>query len=308
MSMQSVVRFFSAVAICGLTLETVGCSTSSGLPPDTDVEAGMSSAPLDSGQRDTAYPGVADSGRESREPRQDSSTPTDAAKEVAPLACPPADTKGFTPPAYVPAVGHKGLCTTDAITAFVTACGRTPDCQEPECPPAASDAGAACADWKEKNVEGAVDGGAGTACGNCIFAPGDNGAVWVDPAGVANANYAACIQLTDTVHGTVCATAYNADNACYTAACEACATPNADAGQLGVTDLVQCWSAADCEATDTQENSACAIDFVLDGGAFFTCSPASGGPEDWTLIATLICGGSAQDGGGATDSSDAHGD
>jgi hypothetical protein len=301
--MHSMVRFVSAAAMCGLTLHTMGCSTSSGLPPDTD--GGTSSVPVDSGQR--AHHPVADAGCDSGEPRRDSSAPADAAKGDAPLACPPADRKRFKPPAYVPAVAHQGLCTTDAITAFVSACGKTPDCHEPECPPAASDAGTSCADWKEKNVASAVDGGVGTACGNCIFAAGDNGAVWVDPAGVANANYAACIQLTDSVHGTACATAYNADNACYAAACEACATPNRDAGQPGVTDLVQCWSAADCEATDTQESSACSTDFVLDGGAFFTCSPASGGAEDWTLVATLICGGPAGDDGGAADASDAHG-
>src|SRR5580658_9518736 len=96
------------------------------------------------------------------------------------LACPPDSTSSYTTAAYVAAMAHQGQCTADAITAFITACGDM-------------GTGTTCAAWQAANVAGATadGGGVGNACGNCIFAPMNNGATWTDPEGNFLPNYAA---------------------------------------------------------------------------------------------------------------------
>jgi hypothetical protein len=281
--MQGMMKFFLAVTLMVATL-AMGCSDSMGTS-----SYGQGSAPPegnDSGGRLGARPGIIDGGQlpgDATAPGPDAGADTaDAAPEAMPLACPPRSTTTFTPPAYVPAVAHQGVCTVDAVAAFVSACADT------------NDAAAPCDAWRKMNVAGALDGGAGTACGNCIFAPGNNGAVWVDPAGFVFPNYGACMQLTDSTNGTLCATAYNNYNACNGVACGYCPTPSAPSGVPDVNDLAACQSAAlvgGCNSFDAKLN-ACAPDFQLDGGAFFVCSP-TGGSEDWSYIATLICGGAS---------------
>jgi hypothetical protein len=203
---------------------------------------------------------------------------------AAPLACPPASTANYQPPTYAVATGHQGLCTTEGIAAFVA------ECADP------SDSGTSCANWQNTNVAG--DGGSGTACGNCIFAPENNGAVWVDPGGLISPNYAGCIQLIDALNGTACAMAYNNYGACNGVACDYCPNPNAPSDVTGVNDLEACTSAAllgGCNTFNAQLD-ACNSDFE-DGGALFTCSPSAGQAQDWTYIATQICGGTSAEAG-----------
>ncbi len=227
-----------------------------------------------------ADPSVGDSGRfqrDSASPAGDAtSSGEDGGDEVPAIACPPMSTASYEPPAYVPAMAHQGACAPQAIAEFVAACAN------------ASDGGRSCVDWQNVNV--AADGGAGTACGNCIFAPANNGAVWVDPGGRINPNYSGCIQITDPVNGTACATAQENLNSCIGVACDYC--PPSIAPPDSVDNFTGCVSAAasaDCNRFDLALD-ACASDYQLDGGANFTCSPSSGGTEDWTYIATLICG------------------
>lgn len=195
------------------------------------------------------------------------------------LTCPPQSTSGFTTGAYVAATAHQGACNTSQINAFITACG---------------DNGTAtsCDAWQTANVAGDNGGGgAGTNCGNCIFAPQNNGATWTDPDGFFEPNYGACIQLTDTTHGTACATALENASGCEGVACDnAC-----PANDSNPADFEACINAADngsCHTYATNEDSACATDFA-DGGAVSTCSPGAASNTlnpDFQYITTLICG------------------
>jgi hypothetical protein len=195
------------------------------------------------------------------------------------LTCPPDSTSSYTAPTYVPAVEHQNVCSTSAISAFVSACGDNGTLTS-------------CNTWLAANVQGgqADGGGAGNACGNCVFAPMNNGGAWVDPDGIFSPDYAGCVQLTDATHGTACAGALNDVFGCDGVACDNACPANGTAA-----DFDACVSAANsgsCSSYSSSEASSCATD-AADGGALGTCSPgaASGTLDpDFTYIVTLICG------------------
>jgi hypothetical protein len=231
---------------------------------------------------------VSDAGAISRDggnPSGDLTSPAaDAGAAPRPIACPPAPTYYVTPP-YVPAVEHQGLCTAGEISAFVSA---------------AVSPGLSYPAWADANEAGFEEGGMGTPCGNCLFAPPkeDNGGVWVDPYGFFYPNYAGCVQILDPEHGPACAAANNVLTSCELVACDYC--PG-----LGENDLTDCLDAADatsCASFLKTFNAACAADAEL-GGPIDTCTPDNGGPGDYVYVATLICGGAPSDGGpdGASD-------
>jgi hypothetical protein len=215
----------------------------------------------------------------------------DAGKAPPFLACPPAPTAPYDASTYVPAVGHQGVCTTADIAAFVAACARS---SKPTLGALLS-----CNRWVVENVNLAslgvsgVDGGSGTACGNCIIAPMNNGAARTDPVGVGQPNYAGCIQLTDPIHGLACAAVWESATACEEEACAYC-TDNGT-----VEDEKACIHVADqtlCQSLVATKNAACADDLV-EGGVIDKCSPDDGGAQDNVYITTLICGGAIADAG-----------
>jgi hypothetical protein len=179
-------------------------------------------------------------------------------------------TSKFTPVTYVPAVANQGVCDTATIAAFVAACG---------------DKGSQtkCDTWQTTNVLG--DAGAGTACGNCIFAPMNNGGTWTDPEGYFGPNYGGCIQLTDPTNGPACASALDNADGCVGVACDSCSSGDIDACRDAA-------AKASCSSYASTEQTACKKDDG-DGGAFTTCSPGAGTSldPDFTYIAGLICGG-----------------
>jgi hypothetical protein len=180
---------------------------------------------------------------------------------------------GYTAMTYVAATANQGLCSATDISAFTAACGD-------------SGSETACNTWQTANVK--QEGGAGTACGNCIFAPMNNGGVWTDPEGYFEPNYGGCIQLTDATHGAACAAAFDAVSGCEGVACDACSG----------TDYSSCQSNVDgmgggCSSFASTASSACMTD-TADGGALSTCSPGAASmtqDPDFTYIIGLICGG-----------------
>ncbi len=242
------------------------CTTSGGdggsPPPDGGVHAeGGTDAASDAPMSMNDAPGTPDAGGD------------------ASLVCPPQSTASYTPAAYTAAVPNQNLCTTTDITAFVGACG---DSATPT----------SCNDWITSNVAGVADGGAGTACGNCIVAPMNNGALWVDSLGGLSPNYGACVQLLDPSQGTACAGAYDDLAGCYGVACDTACPAN---DPTLTADIGACFTAAkmgSCMSYATAEKSACATD-LADGGAVSTCSPGAATNQidpDLTYIANLICG------------------
>ena len=195
--------------------------------------------------------------------------------------CP--DNTAFTPQAWTAPVVHAGACATADISAFLTACIATAATQ------------ATCDAWFNSNV--ATDAAAGTACGNCIFEPNNNGATWSDQFGYFSPNYGACIQLTDPTHGAACGPAYAGILDCEGYECDSCAD--------GATyqTCAQSVDGAICSQYVTTLQSACATD-LADGGAGQVCFPSAGGSTnepDFQYIINLMCGGG--DGGGTpTDS------
>ena len=179
----------------------------------------------------------------------------------------PASASKYKPAPYVPAKAHQGLCTPAEIAAFLKACGD-------------NSTAVACNAWSASNLSG-PDGG--SACGNCIAAPGNNGGVWSDQ-GSTYPNYAACIQLTDSIHGPACSAAYDAVLGCETSVCVSCA-PGAVSGCVASAEI------GDCSGYTRTEASACAQD-AADAGALETCAPGTspGVDADLTHIITLICG------------------
>ncbi len=262
----------SATLVVATIIAAVGCSSSStAAAPDAGHD---SAAAGDSGSS-------ADTGAAAHDSAASDAPSGDAA------ACPPASTAGYTPQPYVAAVGHQGVCSTGQIADFITAC-------------VTSTTQAPCTDWQNTNVPS--EAGAGTPCGNCILAPNNNGGLWLDSLGNGEPNYAACIQLSDPVHGAACAAAYDDFSGCQAVACDAycygtagptCATNTACEGCLSGVGMGSCMSYY------TAAHTACASDGA-DGGPFDTCSPGAAlnsQTPDFSYIITLICGGSAPDGG-----------
>jgi hypothetical protein len=183
-------------------------------------------------------------------------------------------TSGYTAMTYVAATASQGLCSATDISAFTAACGD-------------SGTSTTCGAWQTANVQ--QEGGAGTPCGNCIFAPMNNGGTWTDPEGFFEPNYGACIQLTDATNGAACAAAFNAISGCEAVGCDSCSSES---------DYESCESSVDgtggsCASFASTATTACKTD-LADGGALGTCSPgaASGTLNpDFTYIIGLICGG-----------------
>jgi hypothetical protein len=246
---------------------------------------------MDGGESDTGSGSMDGGGGGDSTTGGDSSIGADSAGGMdSGLACPPNSTSTYKTSTYVPAVAHQGLCTAQAISDFVTACGD-------------QGTNATCSAWQAANVAGASadGGGAGNACGNCIFAPQNNGATWVDPEAEFLPNFGACIQLSDPTHGTACATAYDNAGGCEAVACDnACPTTDTNPA-----DFQACVVAADmgsCNTYASSEETACSSDFT-DGGVADMCNPgAATGTMNpaYTLIAGLVCGEASD--GGTTDS------
>jgi len=178
----------------------------------------------------------------------------------------------------VAAVGHQGVCTQGQIAAFVAACGDNGSMSS-------------CNAWQTQNV--ASEAGAGDPCGNCILAPMNNGAVWSDPEGFINPNYAGCIQLLDATDGAACGAAFDDESGCESVACDACGS---DSAFLACVDMAD---AGSCSSYVTSASAACLSDHA-DGGVLDECSPGAASntqDPDFTLIANLICGSGITDGG-----------
>lgn len=178
---------------------------------------------------------------------------------------------------YVPAVANQGLCSMTDIQGFITACVTTP---------------AGCGAWIQANLAGgaADGGGAGTACGNCIFTMQNNGGCWLDPNNYFGPNYAGCFQITDPTNGAGCAAAWNNLNGCEGLYC--------DAYQTSATNYQCCTTAVtgtggQCNAEATAFQTKCAAD-LGDGGAALSCFPGTGATAqqtDLSYIINMICGG-----------------
>jgi hypothetical protein len=182
-------------------------------------------------------------------------------------SCPDQTTFAAQPFASV-GTGHKGVCKTADITAFVTACGD-------------NGTQTTCTAWQNTNI-----GDAGTACGNCILDPTNAGATWSDQFGFFSPNYGGCIEVTDATNGKACAQAYDAQVDCEGFECDSCA--DAPTYKTCATTV----DGAICKQYATSAASSCASD-VADGGALTTCSPGAASQKldpDFTYIATLICG------------------
>jgi hypothetical protein len=183
------------------------------------------------------------------------------------------------------------VCSPSDISAFITACGD-------------NGGDPMCSTWLSANVAG--EGGAGTACGNCIAAPAkNNGAVFVDVLRGANGglnydalmpNYAACIQLLDPTNGPACAAAMDTYSMCDNLACDPCYNMSQFEGMA-----CDSTTPSGCVSYSNTQTTACMTD-MADGGAQDTCSPgqASGASDpDYQFILTLICG--SADAGTITD-------
>jgi hypothetical protein len=193
---------------------------------------------------------------------------------------------------YVPAKAHQGVCDVNAIADFLSACVTV----------SASMFDAQCGAWQTANLPS--DAGAGTPCGNCILPQNsdDNGGVWIDPLGNFWPNYGACIQLTDPVHGSACAAAYDNASGCQDVACEISCNQGSAActTTAGCNACAEASNAGGCKTYAAAAQTACATD-IADGGPFDTCSPGSAiGSQtpDFSYIITLICGGPAAVDGG----------
>jgi len=198
-------------------------------------------------------------------------------------SCGPASTAGFKPPAYVPSVAHQGACTSAEIADFVSAC-------------ITSTSGAPCEAWQLMNLG---DGGA-TPCGDCIFAPDDNGGVWVDPGGGFFPNVAGCMQLEDPTNGPACAAAYNIISACNGVACDSRCLGKGVCSELAeCNDCITASNEGSCNAYAISVGKDCAADYA-DGGALDLCSPGWAMGEQaptYSLVIGLICGSAPADAG-----------
>ena len=246
------------VAVGGVSLAGAGCGESTGTPgggPDAGAH------PLDAGRPERPSTG-------------DLTSPAnDAGAAPTPLACPPSPTR-FVPTAYVPAVAHQGVCSAADIANFVTAC---------------VDPGVECPTWSETNHAGFLEGGTGTPCGRCLFAPENNGGLWIDPENLFDPNYAGCIQLLDPTFGPACAVAFEDVLGCQALACEYC--PNFSSDDFS--DCVALTAKEGCASYLAKANAAC----NSASGAFETCTSGTGGSAPFVRIATLICGAGPADGG-----------
>jgi hypothetical protein len=188
----------------------------------------------------------------------------------------PASVATYKPIPYTATVATAGVCAAADITAFETACGD-------------SFSMTACNAWFTANVAGAVDGGAGTACGNCMIPMDDNGPVYIDPAGYIGPNYGACIQLTDPTNGPTCAPLYQAAVGCNDVGCDACTSDATYESCLSTLDK----TGGGCASYITAATSPCMTDLGDGGVAATMCSPGAATMKvdpNYTFIINLVCG------------------
>ena len=202
----------------------------------------------------------------------------DAGAPLAANAGPPACTSPTafaqartTPPAIR---AYQGVCSASSIQAYIAACG-------------SMGSATACTNWQQANRPGEEDGGAGTACGQCMF-PALNGA-GMDPgtgatirsSGGFSYNIGACIAVEDpTSGGSACEVADENLSSCETFACQTCTG----------TDLTLCEDYAEsgdgvCGTETAAANSLC-IDAAY--SAYLLCNP--GGDSTIAFITNAICG------------------
>jgi hypothetical protein len=271
--MTTAIVLISATSILtglGCSSSTTGSTTpgsDSGLPANED--SGATTGPV----ADGSTPG-ADSGSE---------TPTDSGTASGEDSAPPAPACYVAPTGYTaltssPTPSKKlGSCTSTDISAFITAC-------------ISSTTPTPCNDWQNANLAGAVDGGAGTACGNCIFPadsmgdPTNAGPTYILPSSnTFGVNYAACIQVLDPTNGPACALAIDNWDDCTDYACGSCTSPST---------YTTCQSYVDgagmgCNTPYTS-TSVCSTDDA-DGGPINTCQTGVT-TTDFTNIINLFCG------------------
>jgi hypothetical protein len=188
----------------------------------------------------------------------------------------PASVKAYSPMTYTATTVTAGVCAAADITAFETACGD-------------SFSMTACDAWFAANVAGVMDGGAGTACGNCMVPAADNGPVYIDPAGYIGPNYTACIQLTDPTNGPTCAPLYQAAVGCNDVGCDACTTDADYTKCLGIVD----GTSGGCASYISAATSPCMTDLGDGGVASTMCSPGAATMKvdpNYTFIINLVCG------------------
>jgi hypothetical protein len=200
-------------------------------------------------------------------------------------------TSGYTALTAAPTPAqHANACASTDISAFIAAC---------------ITASTGCDAWFTNNVMGdaADGGGAGTACGNCIFPvdssgnPLNTGGTFSTVVGTgANAtllfgpNYSGCIQLKDTTHGAACALAMDNLNNCEEVACAFDGTTQCSDANFTTCANFVTGTGQGCNAA-ASSTSACATDDA-DGGAAQICSPSGGSSQstDFTYVINLFCG------------------
>jgi hypothetical protein len=265
MSLRRIVGFVAFGSAFSVALYVIGCGSSGGA--GTGGSSGSSGTTGSSGTKGTGSAGTKGTGSKGTGAAGTSgSGPEDAGN------C-PASVAAYTPMTFTAATAHQGECSPTDVSAFTTACGDM-------------GSNSACEAWFTANVKG--DGGAGTACGNCIAAPDNNGGAWLDPFGVPYPNYGACIALQDPTNGPTCAGAFNAFQGCLGFACDLCMS-TAEGNACVTTEE---GTGGGCASYLSTGQTDCKSDFA-DGGAFNTCSPGAASMTenpDYTYIITLICG------------------
>jgi hypothetical protein len=262
-----------ALAALALSLPFIpaalGCSSSSS-PASTGDDTGMDSG---TGNHDSGTGTDTGTGNHDGGETFDSATGHDTGTTMdANASTCPADTSGFTGTPYATVTATPGVCGSDEIQAFVTACGD-------------NQTQTSCMDWLS-----ATDGGASDACGTCIEGSSSNtsnGAIYFDVGGGLEPNYGACIQLTDTTHGAACGAAVNNVIDCVATACDMCA----DQTSYDTCTTTEYSSSGSCASYGSTESTACAND-TGDAGAIATCQPGGGTSQDpdYTYIINLVCG------------------
>jgi hypothetical protein len=194
------------------------------------------------------------------------------------LACPPDPLPYEAGPDAPATVGHQRLCSQGQIEAFIAACLEAPLTATP-----------GCEAWVSSNTQ--LDGGTGTACGDCLFAPKgeNNGAVWVDPLGYFLPNFGACIEIMDPVSGRACGQALMSTLGCQNLACEYC--PDTD---NEYNDCINAVNSTSCASYLGATDSIC----PNAANAFQACTKLGTADQNFQNIATLVCGDSE---GGGTD-------
>jgi hypothetical protein len=199
----------------------------------------------------------------------------------------------YTATTWTNVVAHQGVCQATDISAFEEACGDNAT-------------QTTCDAWLTANLAG-VDGGGGTACGNCILpanALGTGGASFVTFDSMMNGyfepNYPACIQILDPTSGSACAGAYYNLFSCVGLECNDCTGTAGDGTSEDpeACDLAVEGTGAICASYFGPYQTRCATDDA-DGGIADQCSPGGGTTldPDWSFIINLICGASGDAGG-----------